>query len=38
VFAPMIITTSAVSISEIDPESPPIPTVRLNPLLAGVWQ
>ena len=37
-FAPTIITTSAVSMSWIVPESAPMPTVRLNPLLAGVWQ
>src|SRR5580704_7458840 len=34
----MISTNPAFSISEIDPESPPYPTVRCNPIVAGFWQ
>ena len=38
VFDPMTTTSEAFSMSAMEPESPPYPTVRLRPMVAGVWQ
>src|SRR5699024_1282975 len=38
VLDPIVITISASAISSIDPESPPWPTVRKSPCVAGDWQ
>src|SRR5699024_11191070 len=38
VLDPIVMTISAAAISSIEPESPPYPTVRNSPLVAGDWQ